>query len=304
MPSKKNSSSQTESKKSQQISQWFSGVLGTMILCLVLLGIFIACAYAAWQKIGPRVLASPEYFVGPRQIEITPPPPWLHHTDLAAEVYRDLTLHGPVSIMNDDLIERVTAALLRQPWVAKVRSVAKQYPAKVKVDLMYRRPVCMVKLGDQLFPVDVEAVLLPSNADDFDPVEKSKYPRLEGVDRGPMGGVGKRWGDSRVAGGAEIAAALLPIWEKLKLQSIVPHLPSQTAAGAGPGPAAARRVNDYDFDIMAGGGMRIIWGRSPASDISGEPAPQQKLKKLQQFFAEHGSLNYPGGPKELDLRKL
>lgn len=275
--------------------------MGTMILCLVLLGIFIACAYAAWQKIGSRVLASPEYFIGPRQIEITPPPPWLHHTDLPAEIYHDLTLHGPVSIMNVDLIERVTAALLRQPWVAKVRNVSKQYPAKVKVDLIYRQPVCMVKLGDQLLPVDAEAVLLPP--DDFDPVEKSKYPRLEGVDRGPMGGVGKRWGDIRVAGGAEIAAVLLPIWEKFKLQSIVPYLPPQTAAGAGPEPAAARRVSDYDFDIIAGGRMRIIWGRSPASDISGEPAPQHKVKKLEQFFAELGSQNFPQAPRELDLRQ-
>jgi hypothetical protein len=266
-----------------------------------LLGIFIACAYAAWQKIGPRVLASSEYFIGPRQIEITPPPSWLHHTDLAVEVYRDLTLHGPASIMDDGLIERVTASLLRQPWVAKVRSVAKQYPAKIKVDLIYRRPVCMVKLGDQLLPVDEEAVLLPS--DDFDPVERAKYPRLDGVDRGPMGGVGKRWGDSRVAGGAEIAATLLPIWEKLKLQSIVPHLPPQPATAPATEPAAARRAGDYYFEIIAGGGMRILWGRSPASDISGELSPQQKVKKLDQFFAEHGSLDYPQAPRELDLRQ-
>ena len=203
--------------------------------------------------------------------------------------------------MDDDLAERVTAACLLQPWVSKVRQVAKQYPAKVKVDLVYRRPVCMVKLGDQLLPVDAEAVLLP--ADDFSPVEKTKYPRLIGVDRGPMGGAGRRWGDSRVAGGAEIAAALLPIWEKLNLQSIVPHLPPETANPGTPPSGAARRGGEYYFDIIAGGGMRILWGRSPSSDISGEPAPQQKVKKLEQFFAEHGSLDYPQAPREIDLRQ-
>jgi hypothetical protein len=275
--------------------------MGMVILCLVLLGIFIVCAFAAWQKIGPRVLASPEYVIGPRGIEITPPPPWLRRTDLAAEVYRDLTLHGPVSIMDDDLTQRVAAACLLQPWVAKVQQVAKQYPAKVKVDLVYRRPVCMVKLGDQLLPVDAEAVLLP--ADDFFPVEKAKYPRLLDVDRGPMGGAGRRWGDIRVAGGAEIAAAIQPIWEKLKLQSIVPHLTPATATGASLPPGSARRAGDYYFEIIAAGGMRIIWGRSPASDITGEPTPLQKVKKLEQFFAEHGSLDYPQAPRELDLRK-
>jgi len=272
-----------------------------MILCLVLLGIFIACVYAAWHKIGSRVLASPEYFIGPRQIEITPPPPWLHRTNLPAEVYRDLTRHGPASIMDDDLIERVAAACLLQPWVAKVRQVAKQYPAKVKVDLVYRRPVCMVKLGDQLLPVDAEAVLLP--VDDFSPVEKAKYPRLLGVDRGPMGGARRRWGDIRVAGGAEIAAALLPIWEKLNLQSIVPHLPPETANSGALPPGTARRAVDYYYDVIAAGGMRIIWGRSPASNITGESTSQEKVKKLERFFAELGSLDYPQAPRELDLRK-
>lgn len=275
--------------------------MGTMILCLVLLGVFIACTYAAWQKIGPRVLASPEYFIGPRQIEITPPPPWLHRTDLTAEVYRDLTQHGQVSIMDEGLTERVTAALLRQPWVAKVRNVAKQYPAKVKVELIYRQPVCMVKLGDQLLPVDAEAVLLPP--DDFSPVERAKYPRLEGVDRGPMGGVGRHWGDSRVAGGAEIAAALLPIWEKFNLQSIVPHLPPQTETNAGQPLGTVSRAEVYYFDIISVSGMRILWGLSPASDITGEPTPLEKVKKLERFYAEHGSLNYPQAPREIDLRQ-
>ncbi len=246
-------------------------------------------------------MAAPEYFIGPRQIEITPLPPWIHRTDLQAEVYRDLTQHGPASIMDHDLTERVTAALLRQPWVAKVRQVAKQYPAKVTAELVYRRPVCMVKLGDQLFPVDADAVLLPGG--DFTAQEKSKYPRLDGIDQRPMGGVGRRWGDGRVAGGAEIAAALLPIWEKLKLQAIVPLLPPQTTNGGILQPATARRAGGYYFEIIAGGGIRILWGISPASDISGEPAPQQKVKKLEQIFAEHGSLDYPQAPRELDLRR-
>jgi hypothetical protein len=299
MAAKKNGSSKAYAKSSLSASEFFSGATGTVILCLVLLGIFIACAYAAWQKIGSRVLASPEYFIGPERIEITPPPP-RHNIDLAAEVYRDLTLHGPASIMDNDLTERVNAAFLRQPWVAKVRQVTKQYPAKVKVDLVYRRPVCMVKLGDQLLPIDDETVLLP--AEDFSPVEKAKYPRLLGVDRGPMGGVGKRWGDVRVAGGAEIAAVLLPFWAKFNLQSIIPRVNPATAPGSVFASTAAPRADDYLFSLATAGGTQIIWGRSPALDAQGEPSPKEKVKKLELFFAEHGSLDYPRAPRELDLR--
>ena len=182
-----------------------------------------------------------------------------------------------------------------------MRNVAKQYPAKVVVELVYRRPVCMVKLGDQLLPVDAEAVFLP--LDDFSPVEKAKYPRLEGVDQRPIGGVGRRWGDSRVVGGAEIAAALLPVWEELKLQAIVPLSPPETANGTGLRPATARHAGEYYFEIIAGGRIKILWGLSPASDVYGEPTPQQKVKKLEQVFAEHGSLDYPQAPRKLDFRK-
>lgn len=300
-PAKKKSSTQAKSKLPQQVSGWFSGVIGTLILCIMLAGIFIACAYAAWQKIGSRVLASPEYFVGPEQFEITQPPPWLHRSDLRVELYNDLSRRGPIRIMDEDLIERVHAALLQQPWVAKILRVQKQYPAKIKVELVYRRPVCMVEISGELIPVDVEGTLLPNL--DFSPVEKAKYPRLIGVDRGPMRGVGARWGDSRVAGGAEIANELLPLWEKLNLQSIVPHLPPEAAsAGASP-PRAPRRLGDYYFSITTRGGMRIFWGRSPASNSLGESTPEQKIKKLKQFFDEHGSLDYPQGPRELDLRQ-
>ena len=156
-------------------------------------------------------------------------------------------------------------------------------------------------------PVDVEGTLLPPK--DFTPVEAAKYPRLEGVDRAPMGPVGTRWGDGRVAGGAEIAGELLPLWEKLKLDYITALPQSQTETGGSVPVGTTRRAGEFYFAIMtigtdkSGSGMRILWGRSPAANIPGELTPQQKVNKLEQFFAEHGSLNYPQGPRELDLRQ-
>ncbi len=130
-------------------------------------------------------MSSPDYFLGPQQIEITPPPPWIVRSDLTAEVYRDLGRQGPLRIMDENLTERVAVAFSGHPWVAKVRQVRKYFPAKVKVDLIYRRPVCMVEIPGGLMPVDVQATLLPK--DDFSPVEAARYPRLAGVDRGQMG---------------------------------------------------------------------------------------------------------------------
>jgi hypothetical protein len=301
MAAKKPSVSQVKSNSSRPASAWYTGMMGTAILCLVLAGIFIACAYAAWQKVGPRILASPEYYVGPQQLEITPQPEWIRRTDLREDIYQYLSRQEPLRIMDDDLIERVADAFSRHPWVAKVKQVSKHHPARVKVDLIYRKPVCMVEISGGLLPVDIEGTILPK--DDFSPVEAAKYPRLIRVDRSPMGSVGTRWGDSRVAGGAQIANELLPLWEKLKLQGIVPISPAENLTGGAASAGTARRFGEYNYIIMTLGGMRIFWGHAPAENFPGEIPAQQKVKKLEQFYAEHGSLDYPQGPRELDLQR-
>ena len=95
-------------------------------------------------------------------------------------------------------------------------------PASVKVDLAYRKPVCMVVVPGGLLPVDAEGILLPRGEGDFSPIEATRYPRLEGVDHMPTGPVGSRWTDAKVIGGAEIAAAIGPAWEAFGLHRIVP----------------------------------------------------------------------------------
>ena len=182
-------------------------------------------------KLKPRILAAPEYRVGPEQVEITPLPAWIH-SDIRGEVFRDPKLDGPLSIMDDDLVDRIKEAFAQHPWVAKVRSVRKFHPARpapsVKVELVYRRPVCMVEVPGKAWAVDAEGVVLPS--EDFSPIEATHYLHVVGVDREPTIPAGRRWGDARVVGGAEIAAALGPVWETMKLKQIVPLAADPAAA--------------------------------------------------------------------------
>ena len=168
-----------------QAWRWLLGRGRPLLMLLVLAGLFVGGAIATWRWLGPRILGSPEYRVTAERIEITPPPEWIH-SDIRAEVFRDPTLDGPLSIMDDDLAERIYRAFARHPWVAKVIRVNKQ---KLKVELVYRRPVCMVEVPGGLLPVDGEGILLPPG--DFSPSEAAGYPRLTGVERGPTGGAGK-----------------------------------------------------------------------------------------------------------------
>jgi len=248
--------------------------------------------FVVWYGLGVReyFLASDEYVVRPEKVEITPLPRWIQ-TDIRSEVFRNASLDGRLSIMDDDLAERILGAFSLHPWVAKVIRVRKRHPARLEVELVYRRPVCMVEVPGDLLPVDVRGVLLPRG--DFSPVEASRYPRLVSIKTVPAGAVGESWGDPRVVGGAEIAAALGEVWDELKLSRIVPSDPLATGVAEEP-----------TYTLVTRGGTQILWGRAPSTNAPGELPAADKVARLKEYTAEHGTLEGQDGPQKLDVHQL
>ena len=209
--------------------------------------------------------------------------------------------------MDDNLVDRIKEAFSQHPWVAKVRSVRKLHPGaagsvSVKVELDYRRPVCTVEVPGKAWAVDAEGVVLPS--EDFSPLEATHYLHVLGVDREPTIPTGRRWGDARVVGGAEIAAALGPVWESMKLKQIAP-LAADPAAAANAGGDSGRRSIEPVFALFTRGGTRIVWGYAPGANVLGEIPADVKVARLQQYLAAHDSLDGPQGQaQELDVRTL
>ncbi len=267
---------------------WGPGRTGTAAVLLLIF--FTSGVVAVWRHVRPHVLASGQYTVAQEKVLITPLPNWIH-ADVRAEVFRDASLDGPLSILDDDLSERLYEAFSLHPWIAKVQQVRRRSPARVEVELVYRRPVCMVDVPGEPLPVDADGVLLPNG--DFSPVEKNAYPHLMGIDTVPMGPVGQRWGDGRVAGGAEIAAALAAVWQQLKLDRIVPATHLAMAANAEP-----------TYLLYTRGGTRIVWGLAPGSKAPEEAPAAEKVGRLLQYVADHGTLDGRGGPQELDIHTL
>ena len=260
------------------------------MLALVIVAGFSAGAVYLWREVGDRVLSSHEYRLTIDRVDITPAPDWIH-ADVRAEVFRDASLDRPLSIMDPELTEWIGTAFSLHPWVGEVSRVTKRYPARVEVELAWRRPVCMVReTSGRLLPVDVTGVLLPS--DDFSPNEIERYPRLEGIETVPVGPAGNRWGDARVLGGAEIAAAFGPSWQQLSLDRIVP-LRSGMSTDEEP-----------TYELSTRGGTKIIWGRAPNTDMPGEVPAVDKVARLKKYRQEYGTLEGTNGPQTLDVRSL
>jgi len=293
MATRKRKKNRPTARLPARLKQFLSLVRGPgrpVAMVVLLLAVFLGGWYWLWcfGGVGGHVLSLDGYQLTSRDVEITPLPQWIH-TDIRAEVFRDASLDGPLSIMDAELTERIAAAFSLHPWIAKVRRVKKYHPARVKVELVYRRPVCMVEVPGGLLPVDRRGVLLPCG--DFSPIEASRhYPRLVGIDTVPVGPAGERWGDARVAAGAEIAEVFGAAWQELKLDRIVPLEPAQPHGG-----------EQITYELFARSGTRIIWGRAPGTDMPGEPPAVDKVARLQKYAREHGTLDGPHGPQRLDV---
>lgn len=257
---------------------------------LLALAVCLALALGArrlWTEVGPHVVADERFSLRAEDISVTPPPDWVKG-DVVHEAIRDASLDGPLSILDDDLCQRLAKAFAMHPWVAKVDRVQKRAGPAVQAVLAYRRPVCMVEVPDGkakvgLFPIDAEGVLLP--ADGFAPREAAAYPRLGGIPPGAWGAVGARGRDANIAAGAALAEVLFEAWPSLGLERFFPER----------GPAGA-----VLFVIETKRGDRVIWGSSPGRESGSEPPAADKLARLQQLLGEPGA--GPASAGQLDLR--
>ncbi len=219
---------------------------------------------------------------------VTPQPAWIRK-EIRSEVFREAGFANDVWLHDPYLAEQISKTFALHPWVAKVERVSIR-GAAVQVDLVYRRPVCMVEVPGGVFPVDVDGVLLPR--DDFTPAEARTYPRLAGVTTVPAGLVGMPWGDLHVVGGAEIAAALVDCWEELRLDhiSVVATGTPEILFELVPRVASSRAKD------------RIVWGHAPGAREANEPATEEKVAILKAFLGTPTLSGPSVRARELDLR--
>jgi hypothetical protein len=260
-----------------------------LLLMAVVVGLLAFGWSVAWDYVKNHVLAGSDYQLNPRDIVVTPLPVWIH-TDVKAEVIRDASLDTSLSILDENLTVRMANAFSLHPWVAKVNRVSKHHPARVEVEILYRRPAAMVEVAGGLLPVDAEGTLLPS--DDFSSAAAKPYPRVARIDSHPAGPVGANWGDVHVLGAAKIADAIGDRWQALKLHRVL----APTRGGAD------RDVDGYTYELATQAGTRIIWGRPPGNEPSGEPKAFDKVARLERIAVQAGSLDTVGKSEVIDLR--
>lgn len=258
------------------------------LLLLALIPILGAISPVIWRY-WPDLNENPIYRVHAEAIDITPPPRPVP-SNLVERAIGTKQLAEGFSILDETLLPRFAEAFAKEPWVKQVVQLRKDLPARVEIDLEYRRPVAMIDVKTGVYPVDEEGVLLPP--EDFTQAEILRYPLVTGVRSLPAGPPGTAWGDTTVVGAAKIAVALAAEWDSLDLASI--QAPPLTTANP--------QLDELNFELRSRGGSKIVWGRPPGTGHPGELTVDQKIGRLKQYVADFGPLDTSGTAYEIDIR--
>lgn len=265
-----------------------------LLAVIAVSGLLLAGLVYLWRNHRDAALGGLEYQLTTDRIETTEQPLWIN-ADVKGEVFRDAGWdEHRLSLLDPELTIKIAQAFATHSWIARVTRVSKHHPARVVVQLEYRRPVAMVEVNlngqSGLLPVDMESVLLPP--DDFSSKQAGQFPRISVEDSIPAGPVGTPWGDPRVLGAAKIATVLGDAWHAVGLYRITAVHTNQPRM----------RAVEPTFELQTRGGSRIVWGHAPGQERSGEATATIKAERLAAFVAQQGPLDTDAGPMHIDLR--
>ncbi|QDT65571.1 cell division protein FtsQ/DivIB [Calycomorphotria hydatis] len=238
----------------------------------------------------PRLEENTEYRLEVTDIRLLPAPHQYVPANLVAAALERAEIDPHLNLLDAELAPKLAAALQKHPWIQQVKSVRKNYPAGIEIEVVYRKPVAMIDVLQGVYPVDATGCLLPPT--DFTASTAKEFPRVTNIRSMPQGPAGSQWDDPVVQGAARIAAGIGPQWNSLQLESIA--APTRRNV--------EEQLSDLQFELMTSGGSQILWGRAPGTGVAGELTVEQKTGRLAKYLREFGGFDKPSGPYELDIR--
>lgn len=263
----------------------------TILVTLALL------SFAFHRYTEPRIAHWPEYQLTSDRWEITQKPNWIRRDVIRETIDQgDLT---KLSLLDPKLAEKTSAALLNCSWVKEVKRVEKRYPAKVRIDLIYRRPVAVVEVLDEAsaqegpacYFVDDLGVLLPQL--DFSHPDLPHYPRIRVPNAARQAPAGAAWGDARVEQAAAIAGAIADKFNDWGIDAIeLAPLGEDDFRGKGP----------FRYRLSTARGLKIDFGHAPGLEDSSEPTISEKIDRLSDYKQKNGRLSDLDAAVTIDVR--
>ena len=220
--------------------------------------------YSVWDYLIHR----PEFLVYPSTFQLETPP-WASEK-LAREIQNVPGLAEHYSIFERGLTRKIARAYEGSPWVYKVLQIKREFPNKIDMKLILRKPAAVVRKGHKYYLADEDAVRLPQDYYLW-PHPAIKLPMLFQDRLKELPEPGDTWQDRGVRAGVLLAKFLSEsrVLDKLKITTI-----DATNLGQ------RRRRGDSCLVLLTEGHTRILWGCSPLCNQPGELSDREKLASL------------------------
>jgi hypothetical protein len=250
------------------------------VVALLACGVLLGGVIGGGRLMRERLRDSPKHQFPFKDIDC-PAPPGLDRATFLGEVQYLSELPDQIPLLDDTLPKTLAAAFERHAWVERAEVVIG--PGRVvQVRPTFRTPVLEVSYapvkGGALTTreVDANGVLLPRGAD------VAGLPRLRPAVSPPAGSAGQPWGDALVEHAAAIAGVLHPYQPQLKLTQL------DMVSG--------------EFRLATDRGAVVVWGKPPGDERQEEPAADEKVRRLREYYDKHGGLDRPDSKAVHDLR--
>jgi hypothetical protein len=243
---------------------------------LILLAAALAAGIAVgirqtWRRMSNRV----EFRVRPADLRIEND--WLRPEAFKKELLKTDSsdvLDQYVSVFTPHLTDQVAAALARSPWIRQVRSVSREFPNRLLVDMEIREPYALIRLGERYYCVDSDGVVLDPTvylltSDRLSVLSPAvAVPIAVGVPR-----AGKLWDEVAVREGISMARLCR---EQLAQNVPISEIEIQNDDTSGGSPCVMAT-------LVLKTGQRVRWGRTPDSPPS--PVEVRTPRKAEALLA-------------------
>ena len=241
---------------------------------LFVLGATVFLLLIIHRRVYAHYAVEPQYQINLAPLEVLAAPDWCNDPSLEDAIRVSMKLDGQASIFDKSLIPLLLEKYEKNPWVARVESIEKQFPNKLNVKLELRRPVVVVELKKWnnrsfYYLVDKDSVRIPGEYYTV-PALPITLPIVVGVRNSPPM-PGQRWQDKGLSDAIEVAGVF-------KQYQVYPKL--DVAAIDISNSGGKRSKQSSEIVILTANHTQIEWGRPVNTDKPFELSAAEKIKNL------------------------
>ena len=230
------------------------------------------------RKVYAYYSIQPTHQINLAPLEVIHKPDWCSEPYFSEAIHASMQMTGKVSLFDKGVVNQLLNKYQKNGWVSKVKSIEKQFPNKIKMQLELRRPVAVVEMKkwsnrSSYYLVDQDNVRLPGEYYTI-PSIPITLPVIVGVRSSPPL-AGEKWLDKGLSDALDVAGVLkkYQVYPKLDVAGIdISNIDGKV------------NKKSSEIVIVTKKNVQIEWGRPIKTNKLFEISAEEKIKNLYRVL--------------------